>query len=68
MSKNSKNATRLIQARKRSAERKNGNKGPASTTAKHNKKRAWWQLGSYADWVKGPKKVKRGPATEDGPV
>lgn len=41
MSKNSKNA-RLIKAAK---ERK-GQKGPAKTVCKHNKKRAWYRIGN----------------------
>lgn len=46
MTRQSKNATRLAQARKRSAERKNGNKGPDKTAPSHGKRREncqWYQ-------------------------
>ena len=39
MSKNNKNRTRILEARERK-----GTTGPASTTPKHTKKRAWFQL------------------------
>lgn len=38
MSKNSKNAQRLVKAREMSKLRKEGNKGPARTTPKHEKR------------------------------
>lgn len=41
MSRNSKNAQRVKAARERK-----GVKGPAKTTCKHNKKRAWYRIGN----------------------
>jgi hypothetical protein len=59
MSRNSKGAQRNKAAKERSEQRKKGNAGPAKTTPKHNKKRAWWQLGTYSEAVKGGKGRKR---------
>jgi hypothetical protein len=60
MTRQSKNYARIVAARKRSAERKNGNKGPTTTMPLHGKKNAWWQGGrSYKDFVSGPKKKQR---------
>ncbi len=58
MSRNSKNAKRIQQAREMSKTRTGGGSGPASTAAKHGKTKAWWQLGSYSSFVKGGKKRK----------
>lgn len=44
MSKNNKNAKRLVAAREMSAKRVAGGKGPAKTTPVHGKKKAWFQL------------------------
>jgi hypothetical protein len=44
MSKNSKNAQRIKQAKTRN--RKDGFKGPAKTTCLHKKARAWYRLGN----------------------
>jgi len=46
MSANNKRARQLQTARAYSAERKNGRKGPAKTTPKHTKKKAWYQVGN----------------------
>lgn len=57
MSRNSKNARLTREAKERSMSRKSGNPGPKATTPAHGKKRAWWMLGSYAEFVRGkPKK------------
>jgi hypothetical protein len=59
MSRNSKTAKRLVAAKQISAQRKNGNKGPAATTPKHNKKKAWWQMfPSYGAYLRGGKRQK----------
>lgn len=59
MSRNSKTAKRLVASKQISAQRKNGNKGPAKTTAKHNKKKAWWQMfPSYGAYIRGGKRQK----------
>lgn len=44
MSKNSKNASRIKEARTRN--RKNGFKGPARTTCLHKKANAWYRTGN----------------------
>ena len=44
MSKNSKNARLVAEARKR--KRTEGFKGPANTSPKHEKKNAFWQVGN----------------------
>ncbi len=62
MSRNSKNAKVLAKAREITALHKNGGKGPAKTTPKHEKRKAWWQLGSYTTFVKGSKKPKQADA------
>ena len=59
MSRNSKNARNLAKAREISSLHKNGGKGPARTGTT-DKKKAWWQLGSYSTFVKGNKKAKPG--------
>lgn len=56
MSRNSKNATNIARARKFAQMHKNGEKGPARTTPKHGKARAWWLLGDYKSFVSGSKK------------
>ena len=46
MSRNSKNARLILQARQMSAQRKNGNKGPSSTGKAHGKRNEnciWYQ-------------------------
>lgn len=46
MSRNSKNRRLILQARAMSSQRKGGNKGPARTSPKHNKRQescAWFQ-------------------------
>ena len=43
MSKNNKNAKRMIAAREMSQKRVAGGKGPAKTTPTHGKKNAWFQ-------------------------
>ena len=67
MSRNSKNAQRNKAAKERSEQRQKGNAGPAKTTPKHGKKRAWWQLhDSYREAVKGSKtNRKRGQADQN---
>jgi hypothetical protein len=61
MSRNSKNAQRIVKAREMSASRKNGNGGPAQTTAKHGKKKAWWQTSDrqYRTFAKGKSATPR---------
>lgn len=44
MSSNSKSRKRTLEAKTRN--RTKGYKGPAKTQPKHNKKRAWFQLGN----------------------
>lgn len=55
MSRNSKNARLVFQAKQRN--RVKGFRGPAKTAAKHGKKNAWWQVGNktYSEFVKGKK-------------
>jgi len=60
MSRNSKNATRIMDARKMAEIHKNGGKGPAKTAPKHGKKKAWWQkFPSYRAYIKGAKAQKQ---------
>lgn len=59
MSRNSKNARLNKESKERSAARKNGTTGPARTSPKHGKTKAWWQLGSYFDFIKGKGKKSR---------
>ena len=57
MSRNSKNATRMAQAKAVTAMHKRGEKGATRTQAKHGKKNAWWQkFRSYTEFVKGANK------------
>lgn len=57
MSRNSKNASRIKAAKEMSALRTKGGKGPAKTTPKHGKTRAWWQkYDSYKAFCSGGKK------------
>lgn len=52
MSKNSKNAKRMIAAREMSAKRVAGGKGPAKTQAVHGKKNAWFQkFDTYREYL-----------------
>lgn len=51
MSKNSKNARLVKEAKSRN--RKNGYKGPAKTTCKHTKARAWYRIGDNNNGKKG---------------
>lgn len=44
MSKNNKNAKRLVAAREMSKLRQSGGNGPKATTPVHGKKKAWFQL------------------------
>lgn len=61
MSRNSKNSKRIAARKAMSAKRANGSPGPAKTTAKHGKKRAWWQIyPSYSAYIRGGKKPQRG--------
>jgi hypothetical protein len=62
MSRNSKNARNLAKAREITVLHKNGGKGPAKTAPQHGKKKAWWQLGSHSDFVRGSKKSKSSEA------
>ena len=66
MSRNSKNAKRIQQAREMSKTRTGGGSGPSSTSPKHGKKKAWWQVGngSYTAFIKGDGKKKRGGDAE----
>lgn len=57
MSRNSKNAKRLVKAREISELHKKGEKGP-SNTGGSKKKNAWWQKGDYSAFIKGNKKTK----------
>ena len=43
MSRNNKNAKRISEAKEMGKVRKNGGKGPAKTTAKHNKVNVKWK-------------------------
>jgi hypothetical protein len=67
MSKNSKNAKRIQQAKEISKLHAGGGKGPAKTGAKHGKKNAWWQVGfgSYRDFVQGKGKKKQQAKDEE---
>ncbi len=58
MSRNSKNARRTQQRKEMSKLRTGGGSGPAKTTPKHGKTKAWWQVGggTYTAFVKGGKK------------
>ena len=68
MSRNNKNAQRIRAAKEMSALRKSGGKGPSSTTPKHGKKNAWWQIyRSYSEFIKG-KGGKKGGAAQHGDV
>ena len=61
MSRNSKNARRFRAAKEMSALHATGGKGPAKTTPKHGKTRAWWQkFASYAGYIAGGKKGASG--------
>ena len=54
MSHNSKNATRMAQAKVITAMHKRGEKGPSKTQPQHGKKNAWWQkFRSYTEFIKG---------------
>lgn len=53
MSRNSKNARRIAARKEMSKLRLGGGAGPARTAAKHGKKNAWWQRGSYSTFIKG---------------
>lgn len=67
MSRNNKNAKRIAAAKEMSKTRVGGGKGPSSTTPKHGKKKAWWQLfPSYSAYIKGGKtgRTKFGAAAE----
>ena len=64
MSRNSKNAKQLAAARERSKSRLAGNPGPKATTPKHGKQRAWWQLGTYKEFIKGKAKKSRMPEAD----
>lgn len=67
MSRNSKNAKRIIAAREMSKTRTGGGSGPSRTSPQHGKKRAWWQIGngSYTAFINGDNKKKRnGPEAE----
>jgi hypothetical protein len=56
MSRNSKNATRIRQAREVTAMHKNAGRGPAKTKPLHEKKNAWWQkFPSYGAYIRGEK-------------
>jgi len=67
MTRQSKQAKRLVAAREISATRVAGGHGPSATTPKHGKKNAWWQkFRSYKEFVSGVKKAgKRGVVTEE---
>ena len=57
MSRNSKNAQRIKAAKEMSALHVKGGKGPAKTTPKHGKTRAWWQkFDTYGAFIRGGKK------------
>ena len=57
MSRNSKNAQRMVAAREISATRKSGGSGPKRTTAKHGKKKAFFQLfDTHRAWLNSLKK------------
>lgn len=59
MSRNSKNAQRNKAAKDMSATRTSGGSGPAKTTPKHGKKKAWWQVfPSYGAFVRGGKSAR----------
>lgn len=59
MSRNNKNAREHAIARQMSARRKNGNKGPEKTEAKHGKKNAWWQkFKTYGAYIAGGKRAQ----------
>lgn len=61
MSRQSKNARNLARAKQITGMHKNGEKGPAKTSPKHGKTKAWWQIGSgdYANFVKGKGRKQR---------
>lgn len=65
MSRNNKNATRNKQAKEVTARRKNGNKGPSETKAQHGKKNAWWQRGSYSQFIRGGNRKRNGGAATE---
>lgn len=59
MSRNNKNAKRIAAAKEMSKTRVSGGSGPSSTTPKHGKKNAWWQIfPSYSAYIKGGKSNK----------
>lgn len=63
MSRNSKNAKRVKEAKAWSEQRKNGNKGPATTQKKSKKKKTWHAIkdGKYD----GPTPVVKKQQDED---
>jgi len=57
MSKNNKNAKRLVAAREMSQKRVAGGKGPAKTTPAHGKKNAWFQkFDTYREFLNSKNK------------
>lgn len=55
MSRNSKSA-RNVARRKANTQARQGGGGPAKTTPKHGKLKAWWQtFGSYGAFIRGKK-------------
>lgn len=67
MSRNSKNARNVARRKANTAARQSGGGGPKSTTPKHGKKNAWWQVGngSYTAFIKG--KAKRQNTEAEAP-
>jgi hypothetical protein len=60
MSKNTKNAKRMIAAREMSAKRVAGGKGPAKTQPVHGKRNAWFQkFDTYREFLASKAKKPR---------
>jgi hypothetical protein len=56
MSRNSKNARLIREAKEMGKNRQAGNKGPSRTNPVHGKKNAWWQkFSSYSAFITGGK-------------
>lgn len=64
MSRNSKSARNVARRKANALARQSGGGGPAKTSPKHGKAKAWWQVGngSYSTFIKG----KPGKRQEDG--
>lgn len=60
MSRNSKNAQRVRQAKQWGSQRKGGGHGPSKTVKKHTKKNTW-----YAGIAQGRKPKSNAPKTEE---